>query len=379
MHRIRCQASSRRTPLRAAAAAAVILVVGASTGPAPEPAPATGTVFAISTASAATAQRLSGATLFTSQLTAEQAAVTAPARYRVSVGTARRVPAASASTDSDHARTLLALRFRADAGERRLVSAHVVGYQPRATPDRYLMAAMSLACWPSSSGVAGSGATQNLERGRKTALDMRFVYVAPRSGTVSCVVRAFGSRPRPTYGGSVRNSWYAWYGSTLSAGARQPDWAATRDSGSVSRVVHRGGAVRTFPRRVQSIGGLGRARLFSDHKVTTCSSSGGSRDATTGGRELCAPYVNPIGSRVRLTVRAHQWGASGACRTRTVIDRVYRVTPEVHHRMIDASGVLRPSRAVGCERRYTVSTVLRGVGGAPFVLHAGSERTTVVS
>jgi hypothetical protein len=289
------------------------------------------------------------------------------------------VSANTASQGSADARKLMTLRYRADAGERRLVTAHVVAYQPRGTPDRYLMAAMSLTCWPRHGGVVGSGATQNLTRGRTTALDMRFVYVARRSGVVSCVVRGYGSRPRPTYGGPTRNYWYAWYGSRLTAGARQPAWASTREAAAVSRVVQRGGALRTLPRHAQSLGDHHRARLFSDHKVTTCSSSGGSRDDTTAGRELCAPYVSATGSRVRLTVRAHQWGSSGGCGTKTVIDRVYRVTPEVHHRMIHARGVLRPSRAAGCERRYTVSTVIHEVGGAPFVVHASSERTTVVS
>jgi hypothetical protein len=320
VHRIRRRTASLRAPLRGALAVAVA---------------------AVSAAKTLMAQRLVGAVASASGVTARRGHVAASTQYRVSVGTALRVSANSASQGSSDARRLLTLRFRADAGERSLVTAHVVAYQPRGTPDRYLMAAMSLTCWPRHGGVVGSGSTQNLTRGRTTALDMRFVHVAQRSGVVGCVVRGYGSRPRPTYGGPTTNYWYAWYGSRLTAGAPQPAWGSTRGSGALSRVVQRGGALRTLPRRTHSLG----------------------------------PPPRPSVQRPQ----GHHVLELGRVRTKAVIDRVYRVTPEVHHRMIHAMGVLRPSRAAECDRRYTVSTVLRGVGGAPFVVHASSERTTVVS
>lgn len=287
-----------------------------------------------------------------------------------------RIPTYDPTADPDALR-VLTLEFPVQTGERRVVVADVVAYQPRDTPDRAMMATLSLNCWPQSTEVTSSGATQNLTRGRTTPMQARFLYVAGEAGPVTCTLNAYGSRPRPTYGGSARNRWYADTGTRISVGAPQPAWSASHASSGRSTVVRRGAAARGLATFAQSLGSSHTARLDSDHKVTTCSSVGGSRDETTDGRDLCASHVSARGSRVRLVVRAVQLGRHGPCGRQTVVDRVYRVTPAVHHLMIHATGTLRASRVAGCLRDFRVSTVLRGVGGAPFVVHRPSELTTV--
>lgn len=306
--------------------------------------------------------------------TADRAAT----RYVDQVGrTPRVVPARSVDGTSGAAevRTVLDLRFRAVKGERRLVAAQVRAYQPRDTPDSLLMAATSVTCGPSARGVRGGGSTANLLRGRATWLTSSFVYVVPRTGEVHCVVRAYGSRPRPSSRGPAElNRWYAARGSRLVVGAQQPAWAATKATAGRSRLVGRGQATRTVTRFARGPVGPHRTVLVSDLKLTTCAAEGGSRDETTGGRELCAGHVQPVGSRVRLVVRARQGGRG--CETRTVATHVVRVAASVHHLTVVDVARLEPwpSR---CRGPLTVSSTVQDLAGAAVVVHAPSWRTTL--
>ena len=292
----------------------------------------------------------------------------------------RTVPAYLDPEDADRIVRVFSVTFWARQGERRYITSRVLARQATSTPDTLLMASVSVSCSPSKEGVSNAGATQNVLRGDRVVLTPRFVYVVPRTGMVGCVLVASGLRPRPSASGpSTANVWYVELGSYLEVSEPMGWWPRSLASRATSRVIARG--QRWTP--IASIVPVGADEtsfeLVSDHKVTTCSSVGGSRDSSTDGRELCAGRVSTRGSWVRLVVSAVQLGRQGrACAKPQVFRSLRKVTPEVHHAMVFSTSVVPVSRAASCGSRFAVRGSIEHAGGADVVIHAPSERTSVL-
>jgi hypothetical protein len=196
----------------------------------------------------------------------------------------------------------------------------------RATPpDAYLMATVSVTCAPEAGRVVGSSATQNLRRGhRALAAGLVRVRRRARRRAVSCSVRAYGSRPaadvrrsgEPETGGTRGTA----RGCSSAPGSPRGPRPGRRPAPRRSRPAgRRCGRCRCSPTASAARTG---AVVLSDHKVTTCSSVGGSRDGTTGGPRAVR--------RARLGARARGCGCScgcarsGAAAPGTVVDRTVR-------------------------------------------------------
>ncbi|WP_067440382.1 hypothetical protein [Nocardioides jensenii] len=293
----------------------------------------------------------------------------------------RRVPAYLPVVRADRVVPVFSVRFSARAGERRYIATTVIARQSRTTPDSLLLASVSLTCAPSASGVRTAGASRNVMRGRGTRLVARFVYVAPRSGPVVCRVSASGMRPRPVaVGYQSANVWQVGHDSRLWVSAVVPPWNRSVSTTRGSRVLGPGQGL--VLRRVLPVGASATGfEVVADHKVTTCSAVGGSRDASTAGRELCAGRVSRAGTGLRLQIVARQEARPGSrCRAAaTVISRRAWVGADVHHSMVSGSGRVPIGRAAGCLGSFAITSRLVHRTGADVVVHAPSYRGTIVS
>lgn len=278
-------------------------------------------------------------------------------------------------------RTLFRVSFWAEKGDRRYVSALVRAHHPRSSTDRVLMAAVNLQCFPSAGTASRAGATQNTRRGTVTPLRARIVYAARKTGMVRCFARATGGRPQPHGRGRAgSNVWYARQGSYLAVGAPMNATMRKIDTSHLrSRVLDRPGATWTpVDRTVRLASGTRRFHVVSDHKVTVCSSRGGSKDPTTRGRNLCtSKHIRRGGSStVSQTVKVRQRRSDGSwCGGWQLLERQkrYRVTAAVHHKMIFSRHRVRVSKQ--CAPVFTVVVRLRLVRGTDTVVHAGSINT----
>ena len=292
----------------------------------------------------------------------------------------RTVPAYLDPEDADRIVRVFSVKFWAREGERRYITSRVLARQSSSTPDSLLMASVSISCSPSEEGVSNAGATQNVMRGGGAVFTPRFVYVVPRTGMVGCVLVASGLRPRPSASGPASgNVWSVEPGSYLSVSEPMGWWPRSLASGATSRVIERG--QRWTP--IASVVPVGATdtsfEITSDHKVTTCSAVGGSRDSSTGDRELCEGRVSTSGSWVRLTVSAVQLDRRGeACAEPQIFRSTRKVSPDVHHAMLFSKSVVQVSRASSCDSRFAIRGSIEQVGGADVVIHAPSERTSVL-
>lgn len=293
----------------------------------------------------------------------------------------RTVPAYLPTYRRDRVVPVFSVRFRASAGERRYVATKVVAEQGRTTPDQLLLASLSLTCTPTAAGVRTAGASRNVMRGHATGLVARFVYVAPTTGDVVCRVWASGLRPRPSSSGyQSANTWQVGRTSRLWVSAVVPWWNRSVSTSRRSRVLRAGEGLSV--RRVVGVGSEATTfEVAADHKVTTCSAVGGSRDSSTAGRELCSGRVSRSGSGVRLVVRALQEARRGArCGVaRTVVDRLSWVAADVHHSTVSGAGRVRVSHASGCLPKFVITSRIGHRHGADLVVHAPSYRGTIVS
>lgn len=292
----------------------------------------------------------------------------------------RTVPAYLSASDPDRVVRLHSVRFWARAGEKRYVTSEVVGWQPTTTPDHLLMAAVSVTCSPGGGGVVTAGATQNLLRGTSARFTPRFVFTASRTGMAACRLEATGGRPRPLWFGGARNNvWRIRDGSFLSVSRPVPHWSRTLTSSARSRVLDRGERWAPVARTVR-VGDVRSFELVSDHKVTTCSATGGSRDSTTLGKNMCTNRVSGAGSTYRLVVTASQRTRSGGpCGDRqVVVSRRTRVSANVHHRMLFSKGLVSVSQAPGCVPTFRIVGTIVLLHGADLMVHAPSERTAVL-
>ncbi|WP_345518284.1 hypothetical protein [Nocardioides conyzicola] len=309
------------------------------------------------------------------------AAAAPPSAVRdASADSGRQVPAYRASSDPRRVVRVFSVTFWARAGERRYVAAQVIARQSRSTSDSLLMASASIICSPDNGKVVRASATENLRRGTSATFKPRFVYVVPRTGMVECVLLASGLRPRPSsHGYRSSNVWSVAAGSSLSVSEPMSSWARSVETDARSRVLD--GQERWTP--IATVARVHARRSFeltSDHKVTTCSAVGGSRDSTTIGRELCSSRVSTQGTVVRLTVSAVQLDARGSpCARTQVFSQLRRVTAAVHHAMVFSKSVVRVSRARSCRPAFAIRGSLEHVRGADVVVHAPSELTSIVS
>jgi hypothetical protein len=301
--------------------------------------------------------------------------------YRDSVlDESRTIPAYLSVSDPDRVVRLHSVRFWARAGEKRYVTSEVIGWQPTTTPDHLLMAAVSVTCAPGGGGVVTAGATQNLLRGTAARFTPRFVFTATRTGMAACRLEATGSRPRPLwFGGARRNVWRIRDGSFLSVSRPIPHWSRNLTAPARSRVLDRGERWAPVARTVR-VGNVRSFEVVSDHKVTTCSAAGGSRDSSTLGKDMCTHRVSRAGSTYRLVVTASQRTRSGGpCGNRqVVVSRRTHVSANVHHRMLFSKGLVSVSHAAGCVRRFRIVGTIVHLRGADLMVHAPSERTAVL-
>jgi hypothetical protein len=295
------------------------------------------------------------------------------------VDESRTVPAYLTAVDPDRLVRLHTLRFWARAGEKRYITSEIVGWQPTTTPDQLLMAAVSVSCSPGSL-VTSAGATQNLLRGTAARFNPRFVFTPERTGMAACRLDATGSRPRPKLFSPARqNVWRVRDGSFLSVSRPLPRWSRNLTSSARSRVLDPGERWAPVARTVR-VGDVRSFELVSDHKVTTCSATGGSRDSTTLGKDMCTNRVSRAGSTYRLVVTASQRTRSGGpCGERqVVVSRRVGVAPDVHHRMLFTKGLVSVSHAAGCVPRFRIVGTIVHLRGADLMVHAPSERTAVL-
>lgn len=274
---------------------------------------------------------------------------------------------------------IFAMRLRVRKGERRLITAKIYAAQPHSTSDPVLMAAVSVMCSPRPSGVRNAGSTQNLVRGHRSLMTPRFVYRATASGTVTCTVRASGKRPRPNWRGHRSNAWKVSHGSYLSASQPLGLWSRTLVNSSRSKILstHRR-SWTTISRRVW-IGAGTSFQVLADHKVTTCSSPGGSKDATTQGRDLCRHRVSRKGTRVRTRLIVVQLTRSGhACAAPQVSYGSRKVTPAIHHAMVFNRVRMKVHHRKGCTSQFWVRSQVLHRSGAAMLVHAPSDRLTIL-
>jgi hypothetical protein len=255
----------------------------------------------------------------------------------------------------------------------------VIARQSRTTPDSLLMASVSVTCSPDNGGVVNAGATENILRGTASVFSPRFVYAVPRTGMVTCLLVASGLRPRPSsWGSASRNVWFVDAGSFLSVSEPMASWTQTVGSHARSRVLD-GNEHWTPIDLVARVRAPDAFELTSDHKITTCSAVGGSRDSSTLGRELCSSRVSTRGTIVRLVVSAVQLDARGdPCARAQVFTKLRRVSANVHHAMVVSKSLVKVSHATGCRPEFAIRGSLVHVGGADVVVHGPSERTSIV-
>lgn len=274
---------------------------------------------------------------------------------------------------------IFTMSMRVRKGERRLVTAKIYAAQPHSTSDPVLMAAVSVMCSPRPSGVRNAGSTQNLVRGHRSLMTPRFVYKAPRTGTVTCTVRATSKRPRPNWRGHRSNAWKVSHGSYLAMSRPLGLWSRTLVNASRSKILskHRR-SWTTISRRVW-IGAGSSFQILADHKVTTCSSPGGSKDSTTQGRDLCRHRVSRKGTRVRTRLIVVQLTRSGhACAPRQVDYGSRKVTPAIHHAMVFNRVRIKVHHRKGCTPRFWVRSQVLHRSGAAMLVHAPADRLTIL-
>ncbi|WP_405059212.1 hypothetical protein OG474_41705 [Kribbella sp. NBC_01505] len=271
--------------------------------------------------------------------------------------------------------------FWASAGERRYISSNVLAKQGTGTSDPLLMAQTSIIC--AGTGSQQVGANMNVQRGQSITLNPRFVFISQNSGNVSCKLYAAGRRPDPTGSPASSNTWFVDYGSYLAVSAPMPSWTRTFDTSSLTskRLDDPGDNWTPIDKTFTIASGVTQFDLISDHKVTVCSSSGGSEDSTTNGPLCTGDVVVPGGdSVVSLTVRVRQKTAGGAwCGgPQTLVDgKTYLVTREIHHRMLFSKGVVTVDP--DCAPVFTVTANIKLESGVATVVHAPNETTLVTS
>lgn len=290
--------------------------------------------------------------------------------------TTRTIPAYKDQDDPTRTIRVFQVTFTAQAGQKFYITSKVNAKQASSTPDELLMAAVSVVCSPKSSPKSSAGATQNTLRGTTTALTPRMVYTAPSDGTVTCNLNATGLRPRPA-GGTTSNVWTVDNGSFLSASVEIPSWAKHLHSTDVSKVISAGQQWTPIKQNVTVGEDVSTFELVADHKVTTCSSVGGSRDSTTGGRNLCEGRVSTEGTDVTVDTIVRQISDSGAiCKQQTVSQRTMHVDRNIHHGMIFGKGVVELDPA--CGNRLQVLSTVKATWGADLMVHAPSEVILII-
>jgi hypothetical protein len=297
--------------------------------------------------------------------------------------TTRTIPAYLPTDSNERTIRTFEVTFTAQPNERRLISGLVNAYQKSSTPDELLMASVSVSCEPQSAPAYSVGSVQNTLRGKTTVLTPRFVYAYPNStaGTVTCRLGASGARPRPVSSGQeTDNVWQVENGSSLTASAPIGSKSQTFISTDTSRVLNADEYWRTFDQQAFEVdAGTTTFRILSDHKVTTCSSVGGSSDATA--EELCRGRTSTQGTTMHHMLRVRQKKEDGSwCTDSTVIyDKpTPLITKDIHHYMIFSEGEPVNVESTCGSNKFTVTSTLINESGADVMVHAPSERTMIV-
>lgn len=308
----------------------------------------------------------------------------------VAEGGTRTIPAYKSKDGEYHAVRAFKISFRAYAGERRYISARVQAKQPSSTPDQLLMATANVVCYRGKQAYSAS-ATQNLLRGKSATWTPRMVFVVPgdvredeyERPTINCYLVLAGSRPRPASGPASKNVWLLGEDSFLAVSSQMPSWARTMDNrGIKSKRLDKGRSMTTYSKIVTLDEDVEEFNLISDHKVTVCSTNTGSRDETTGGKELCQGHVSKSvrSSQVAFYVVAQQLRESNGepCASPQVVENWRRVSVarDVHHKMVYSKNLVKLNP--DCGHQFEITTRVKVTEGADTVVHGPSEMLTIV-
>jgi hypothetical protein len=119
--------------------------------------------------------------------------------------------------------------------------------------------------------------------------------------------------------------------------------------------------------------------------LTSCTTSGGSRDATTNGKNLCISSVVKTGGSgplVRTRLVAQQYRADGVTPCRLVVvpntTSTFHITPYRHHLPVTLQGTLTLPAMAGCGPHVTAWTEVYVESAPSVVVHFPSSVTSVL-
>lgn len=268
---------------------------------------------------------------------------------------------------------------------KRRVSAHLKVSMPANAADELLVATYQLICMPAGSNrgdnkILGS---QNVLRGKTVTFNPHYLYTAESPGEHECWLRVSSGRPRPRDIRVWSNVFYVPTGSSLQLSSVQHNASqqgfTPREPSTVVR-WHR--TVDTASATVNVPLLANRISVSGDVWLTTCSSTGGSKDPVTG-KLLCEGLINRSGTtvRTRVLVMQRKLFGDGYCRVTQFPDATGKLTyisKDVHHRMIYTTGLAPVSSDLSCSRSVTVKVRLQHVSGAAVIIHNQGTISTAI-
>jgi hypothetical protein len=119
--------------------------------------------------------------------------------------------------------------------------------------------------------------------------------------------------------------------------------------------------------------------------LTSCTTTGGSRDATTGGKNLCISSVvkrGGLGPLVRTRLVARQYKPDGVTPCRLVVvpntTSTFHISPYRHHLPVTLQGTLTLPAVAGCGPHVTAWTEVYVESAPSVVVHFPSTATSVL-
>ncbi|MGD7788649.1 hypothetical protein ACQCX2_10025 [Propionibacteriaceae bacterium Y1700] len=283
------------------------------------------------------------------------------------------------------------ISYPAEPGVTRLVNATIVVSQATDTEANGIGVSLGINCRTDGAQSESTGSIENVHRGQQITLRPRMLYTPTSTGTVVCQLtqRGFIGAPDGTQTGVSRAA--IENGSELrhSIGVRdtkQRTYTLPTKLSTKSAIVGFGQQWGEFPSVSYTVPeGKKGIEVMSDHKVTSCSYSGGSSDSTTDGKDLCTGFTGGKGASVEWFAYVTPLDAEGnACAPKqTIISRSRNVSLETHHASLYGTGTYILPTTAGCTRNVRVKSYVRNPatypgGASRFMIHATSERTAIL-
>lgn len=247
--------------------------------------------------------------------------------------------------------------------------------------DPIQMASISLMCKERTKTLDKLGTAANIFRGETFPLTVRVYFTIKERGA------CFGYGATMTLRGSSASLSRRAVRATALLTVAGPVSATTvesrrfiNDDPSRDRYAHRSFLAhphqQTHAAALTTSAAPGSSALLTGSAyLTSCVSDGGSRDASTGGRELCVPSVikhGQDGSLIRVRLVARQYAADGGACATTVVPgttRRLRISARRHHLPVSLQGnVTLPSNA-RCTERVSTWIELTVLSGPAVVVH----------